>query len=102
MGGSSFIFTCLAIGIILSVARNVEQIEGKNKDEQATEPIKQKLCKNLFLEPFESAIPDNIGEIKETNKNDADSAYEYKAVFTNSLPKKVTELLPLFEVTAEQ
>jgi cell division protein FtsW len=27
MGGSSFIFTCLAIGIILSVARNVEQLE---------------------------------------------------------------------------
>lgn len=30
MGGTSFIFTCLAIGIILSVARNVEQLEGKN------------------------------------------------------------------------
>jgi cell division protein FtsW len=29
MGGSSFLFTCLAIGIILSVARNVEQQEGK-------------------------------------------------------------------------
>lgn len=29
MGGSSFLFTCLSIGIILSVARNVEQIEGK-------------------------------------------------------------------------
>jgi cell division protein FtsW len=29
MGGSSFFFTSLAIGIILSVARNVEQIEGK-------------------------------------------------------------------------
>ncbi len=31
MGGSSFLFTCLAIGIILSVARNVEQLEGKNQ-----------------------------------------------------------------------
>ncbi len=31
MGGSSFLFTCLAIGIILSVARNVEQIEGKGE-----------------------------------------------------------------------
>jgi cell division protein FtsW len=30
MGGSSFLFTCLAIGIILSVARNVEQTEGKD------------------------------------------------------------------------
>jgi cell division protein FtsW len=29
MGGSSFLFTCLSIGIILSVARNVEQLEGK-------------------------------------------------------------------------
>ncbi len=28
MGGTSFIFTCLAIGIILSVSRNVEQQEG--------------------------------------------------------------------------
>jgi cell division protein FtsW len=32
MGGSSFLFTCLAIGIILSVARNVEQLEGKEKE----------------------------------------------------------------------
>ena len=31
MGGSSFLFTCFAIGIILSVARNVEQMEGKEK-----------------------------------------------------------------------
>jgi len=29
MGGSSFLFTCLSIGIILSVARSVEQLEGK-------------------------------------------------------------------------
>lgn len=29
MGGSSFLFTCVAIGIILSVARNVEILEGK-------------------------------------------------------------------------
>lgn len=28
MGGSSFLFTCVSIGIILSVARNVEQKEG--------------------------------------------------------------------------
>lgn len=29
MGGTSFLFTCFAIGIILSVARNVEKMEGK-------------------------------------------------------------------------
>ncbi|MEY4573565.1 MAG: hypothetical protein RLZ10_2856 [Bacteroidota bacterium] len=31
MGGSSFLFTCMAIGIILSVARNVENLEGKTE-----------------------------------------------------------------------
>jgi cell division protein FtsW len=34
MGGSSFIFTCLSIGIILSVARNVEQLEGQKSSDQ--------------------------------------------------------------------
>ncbi len=37
MGGSSFLFTCLAIGIILSVARNVEDAEG------SLEPAKEEL-----------------------------------------------------------
>ena len=36
MGGSSFLFTCAAVGIILSVARNVEQMEG-TAPEPATE-----------------------------------------------------------------
>ncbi|MBS1665637.1 MAG: FtsW/RodA/SpoVE family cell cycle protein [Bacteroidetes bacterium] len=35
MGGSSFLFTCLAIGIILSVARNADQSEGNDKKEEA-------------------------------------------------------------------
>ena len=33
MGGSSFLFTCVSIGIILSVARNVEIMEGKVEPE---------------------------------------------------------------------
>jgi len=37
MGGSSFLFTCLAIGIILSVARNVEIMEGKTEPETVKE-----------------------------------------------------------------
>ncbi|MES2330216.1 MAG: FtsW/RodA/SpoVE family cell cycle protein [Bacteroidota bacterium] len=37
MGGSSFLFTCGAIGIILSVARNVEQMEGKIETPQPPE-----------------------------------------------------------------
>jgi cell division protein FtsW len=36
MGGSSYLFTCAAIGIVLSVARNVQQVEG-------TEPILPKV-----------------------------------------------------------
>ena len=35
MGGSSFLFTCMAIGIILSVARNAEKMEGKTHPEAA-------------------------------------------------------------------
>jgi cell division protein FtsW len=51
MGGSSFLFTCLAIGIILSVARNVEQLEapadapkaaGEKKEKKATADAKAK------------------------------------------------------------
>lgn len=37
MGGSSFLFTCLSIGIILSVARNVEQLEGEGMDRETKE-----------------------------------------------------------------
>ena len=37
MGGSSFLFTCLSIGIILSVARNVEKLEGKAEPDVAKE-----------------------------------------------------------------
>ena len=37
MGGSSFLFTCLSIGIILSVARNVEQQEGDKAEETMNE-----------------------------------------------------------------
>jgi cell division protein FtsW len=37
MGGSSFLFTCLSIGIILSVSRNVEQLEGEKVSPQTPE-----------------------------------------------------------------
>jgi len=35
MGGSSFLFTCFAIGIILSVARNVEKLESPSNPDLA-------------------------------------------------------------------
>lgn len=45
MGGSSLWFTCFAIGIILSVARNVEQMEG-NAAAQTIEQAEQDHLKN--------------------------------------------------------
>ena len=40
MGGSSFIFTCLAIGIILSVAKHVEKEEASHLDDLKTTEVK--------------------------------------------------------------
>lgn len=54
MGGSSFLFTCLSIGIILSVARNVEQLEGK----KAAEAIEQ----NIDLEEQDEDEEDEVEE----------------------------------------
>ncbi len=41
MGGSSFLFTCAAIGIVLSVARNLEQMEGKVQPQPVVEETKE-------------------------------------------------------------
>lgn len=38
MGGSSYLFMCASIGIILSVARNVEQLEGKEPAQAMVSP----------------------------------------------------------------
>ena len=46
MGGSSLLFTCFSIGIILSVARNVEQAEGRNAElatQQTEEEIEEEI-----------------------------------------------------------
>src|SRR5206468_2398014 len=53
MGGSSFLFTCLAIGIILSVARNAERIEGeaKAKNEEAKDIEEEEIEEQEDTEP---------------------------------------------------
>ena len=51
MGGSSFIFTCCSIGLILSVARNVEQMEGKAPLETEIEIPNETDTANNELEP---------------------------------------------------
>jgi cell division protein FtsW len=42
MGGSSLLFTCISIGIILSVSRNVEQAEG-DKWALATQQVEEEV-----------------------------------------------------------
>ena len=46
----------------------------KNKLITEIEPKKQKAFKNFFLLPAKSAIPDNIGEINATIKNEKANA----------------------------
>jgi len=58
MGGSSFLFTCLAIGIILSVARNVEELEGK------AQPVAAAIAEEE--EQADEEMEDNIEEEEET------------------------------------
>jgi cell division protein FtsW len=58
MGGSSFLFTCLSIGIILSVARNVEQLEGK-KDEIIEEEDEEGYGVGEGEEEYEEAVEHN-------------------------------------------
>lgn len=48
MGGSSFLFTCASIGIILSVARNVEQLEGKDPVSIPVNPPEADVLKNII------------------------------------------------------
>ncbi|MBO9684344.1 MAG: FtsW/RodA/SpoVE family cell cycle protein [Flavisolibacter sp.] len=60
MGGSSFLFTCLSIGIILSVARNVEQLEGKAS--AGTEELDENADDS---EEYDEEIEDEVEELEE-------------------------------------
>lgn len=52
MGGSSFLFMCASVGIILSVARHLEQVEGKNewKENKKEVEVKTKLLNHSATE----------------------------------------------------
>lgn len=66
MGGSSFLFTCLSIGIILSVARNVEQLEGKNAP--ANSPGVRELEEvSDDSEEYDEEVEDELEELEEVN-----------------------------------
>jgi cell division protein FtsW len=51
MGGSSFIFTCCAVGLILSVARNVEQMEGNAPKETEIEIPEENIATENEVQP---------------------------------------------------
>ncbi|MBA2330789.1 MAG: FtsW/RodA/SpoVE family cell cycle protein [Flavisolibacter sp.] len=59
MGGSSFLFTCLSIGIILSVARNVEQLEGKNI------PVPEKVVEEEETDEYEDEEEEVVEEYQQ-------------------------------------
>jgi cell division protein FtsW len=67
MGGSSFLFTCLSIGIILSVARNVEKLEGK-KAQEAAEADKEY---DEIDEEEEDEEEEELEEVDEVNQKPA-------------------------------
>jgi cell division protein FtsW len=67
MGGSSFLFTCASIGIVLSVARNVEQLEGKeaalaaaaveaSKEEEEVQKTREPAKRKRFEKEVEEVV----------------------------------------------
>lgn len=54
MGGSSFIFNCISIGIILSVSKHVEQLE---KQEKMVEPIAAPESNSIESQETETSLP---------------------------------------------
>ena len=55
MGGSSLLFTCISIGIILSVSRNVEQAEG-DKWALATQQVEEEVTEYAEQEDEEEIV----------------------------------------------
>lgn len=78
MGGSSFLFTCMAIGIILSVARNVEQLEAPAKQtkpetsetKEKKEPKEEKTAKKENRDARQMLLKDDAPAKKEKVKKD--------------------------------
>jgi cell division protein FtsW len=71
MGGSSFLFTCLSIGIILSVARNVEKLEGKKAQEAAEANQEYDEIDEEAEEEEETEEEEEMDEVVETKQKPA-------------------------------
>lgn len=92
MGGSSFLFTCLAIGIILSVARNVEQLEApaEAKAPAAAGKEKKKAAAEVEEEEEEQEVKPEVAKKTRAKKKEAVETTEEKAA-------KLRALKPLLE-----
>ncbi|MCS3796262.1 FtsW/RodA/SpoVE family cell cycle protein [Niastella sp. OAS944] len=90
MGGSSFLFTCLAIGIILSVARNVEQLE--------TPVVPKEPKEKKAVEADEEEEEEEEGEEKKPVKAKKPRAKKTEAAKVEDKEEKVKALKPLTEI----
>ncbi|WP_205509036.1 FtsW/RodA/SpoVE family cell cycle protein [Longitalea arenae] len=93
MGGSSFLFTCLAIGIILSVARNVEQLEAPAEAKTPVAEAKEKKKAAVKSDEEEEEVeekPVKAKKEKAAKKKEAVETTEEKAA-------KLAALKPLLE-----
>lgn len=92
MGGSSFLFTCLAIGIILSVARNVEQLETPAVPKAASEGKEKKKAEEAEEEEEEEEEDEKPVKAKKPR------AKKTEAVKVEEKEEKMKALKPLTEI----
>jgi cell division protein FtsW len=90
MGGSSFLFTCLAIGIILSVARNVEQLEAPAAEGKEKKTTADKKAKEEAEEEEEPEEKPEVSKKAKAKKKEKVETTEEKAA-------KLRALKPLLE-----
>jgi cell division protein FtsW len=94
MGGSSFLFTCLAIGIILSVARNVEQLEAPAAEGKEKKPAEKKV-KEEVEEVEESAEKPEATKKSKAKKKEKEKE---KVETTEEKAAKLAALKPLTDI----
>src|SRR5688572_15352130 len=95
MGGSSFLFTCLAIGIILSVARNVEQLEAPADAPKAAGDKKEKKAAKAKAEEDAEVEDEEETPVKAKKEKAAKKA---KAVGEVDKAEKSKALKPLTDI----
>jgi cell division protein FtsW len=93
MGGSSFLFTCLAIGIILSVARNVEQLEAPAAEGKEKKPAEKKA-----KEETESEEEEEKAEATKKPKAKKKEKEKEKVETTEEKAAKLAALKPLTDI----